>query len=463
MNEGFSVLILAAGKGTRFKSDTIKVLHPLMGRPMLQLVADSIRRLAPNNIFVVVGYQKDEVMKQPFAAGLQAITQDVQLGTAHAVLAAEAELTKSQDRDVLVINGDLPLIKTETLKPFLKHHRSGKYSLTFMTTDLDDPTGFGRVFAGKRGAFKIIEEKDATPLERRIKEVNVGIYLFNIKDLLMSLPKVSNRNKKGEYYLTDVISLLSREGKAVGTYKTGRTEEIIGVNDRSELARATESLRLQKVRSLMEKGVTVYDPASTWIDLDVKVGRDTTLFPSVIIEGCSVIGTHCTLYPHVHIRSSRVGKGASILSSTMIEHSDIGDEAQIGPFTHLRPKSIIKRGARVGNFVEMKNTVFGRFSKAGHLSYLGDAEVEDEVNIGAGTITCNYDGVKKSKTRIESGAFIGSGTELVAPVTIGKKAYVGAGSTITKNVSAESLAVSRSRQVEKAGWARRKRQKKCAA
>ncbi|MFC2165019.1 bifunctional UDP-N-acetylglucosamine diphosphorylase/glucosamine-1-phosphate N-acetyltransferase GlmU [Acidobacteriota bacterium] len=459
MSKGFSALILAAGKGTRFKSDQAKVLHPLMGRPMLQLIVDSVRGLKPNTIFVVVGYQKDEVKKQPFAVDLEFITQKNQLGTAHAVLAASANLRKAQDRDVLIINGDLPLIRTETLKPLLMtHHRNGN-ALTFMTTDLDVPTGFGRVVDIGDNDFRIIEEKDATPLQRKIREVNVGIYLFRIKDLLGALPKVSNQNKKGEYYLTDLIAILSQENKKVGKCRTAQTDEIVGVNDRYELARAAEALRLRRFKSLANKGVTVLDPSTTWIDLDVKIGRDTTIYPSVVVEGNSVIGTNCTLYPHVHISESRIGRGVRILSSTVIENSIIRDEAQVGPFTHLRPKNVIKRGAKVGNFVEMKNTVFGQFSKAGHLSYLGDSEVEDSVNIGAGTITCNYDGEKKSKTHIESGAFIGSGVELVAPVRIGKKAYVGAGSTITKDVSPESLAVSRSRQIEKKGWAKRKGKK----
>ncbi len=459
MSKGFSALILAAGKGTRFKSDRAKVLHPLMGQSMLQLVVNSVRGLKPNTIFVVVGYQKDEVKKQPFAVDLEFITQKNQLGTAHAVLAAKSNLKQSRERDVLIINGDLPLIRTETLKPLLMTHLKNGNALTFMTTDLDDPSGFGRIIDVGDNDFRIIEEKDATPLQRKIKEVNVGIYLFRIKDLLGALPKVSNQNKKGEYYLTDLIAILSQENKKVGKCRTGKTDEIVGVNDRYELARAAEALRSQKVKSLSDKGVTVLDPSATWIDLDVKIGRDTTIYPSVIIEGNSVIGTHCTLYPHVHINHSKIGRHVKILSSTVIERSIIRDEAQIGPFTHLRPKNVIKKGAKVGNFVEMKNTEFGQFSKAGHLSYLGDTEVEDSVNIGAGTITCNYDGTKKSKTHIESGAFIGSGVELVAPVKIGKKAYVGAGSTITKDVSPESLAVSRSRQIEKKGWAKRKGKK----
>ncbi len=459
MKKGLSALILAAGKGTRFKSDKIKVLHPLMGKSMLQLVVDSIQRLKPDRIHIVVGYQRDLVQKSLSGQNIDFIFQKKQLGTAHAVLAAQLALKKETGNDLLIMNGDLPLIRSETLKPMLRSHREKDNSLTFMTADLDDPAGFGRIMLSEDNAFRIVEEKDATPAQRKLKEINVGIYLFRIKDLLKGLAQVTNKNKKGEYYLTDMIEILSQSGKKVGKYKTGNTEEIVGVNDRLELARAIDILRLRKIKSLTEKGVTFYDPGSTWIDSDVKVGRDTVIYPSVILEGNSSIGSHCTIYPGVHVVDTRVGNGVKLFSSSMIEESVIHDEARVGPFTHLRPKTIIRQGAKVGNFVEMKNTDFGRGSKAGHLTYLGDADIQNNVNIGAGTITCNYDGVRKSKTKIESGAFIGSGTELVAPVKIGKKAYVGAGSTITKDVSPEALAVSRSRQEERPGWAKRKRKK----
>ena len=459
MKKGLSALILAAGKGTRFKSDKIKVLHPLMGKSMLQWVVDSIQKLGPDRIHIVVGYQKDLVQESLTGQNIDFVFQKKQLGTAHAVLAAQAALKKEADRDLLIMNGDLPLIRGETLKPLLRNHREKGNSLTFLTTDLDDPTGFGRVMLSEDKIFKIIEEKDATPVQRKEKEINVGIYLFRIKDLLKGLSQVSNKNKKGEYYLTDMIEILSRNDRKVGKYKTRNTEEIVGVNDKYELARAIDVLRLRKIKSLTERGVTVYDPGSTWIDHDVKVGRDTVIYPSVILEGESVIGSHCTLYPYVHMIDTRVGKRVKLLSSSMIEQSVIQDDARVGPFTHLRPNTIIRQGAKVGNFVEMKNTDFGRHSKAGHLSYLGDADIQEDVNIGAGTITCNYDGARKSRTKIESGAFIGSGTELVAPVKIGKRAYVGAGSTITKDVSPEALAVSRSRQQEKPDWAKRKRKK----
>jgi len=459
MKKGLSALILAAGKGTRFKSDKIKILHSLMGKSMLQLVVDSIQGLGPDRIHIVVGYQKDLVQKSLTGQNIDFVFQKKQLGTAHAVLAAQSALKKEADKDLLIMNGDLPLIRSETLKPLLRNHREKENSLTFLTTDLDDPTGFGRVMLSEDKTFRIIEEKDATPAQRKEKEINVGIYLFRIKDLLKGLTQVSNKNKKGEYYLTDMIEILSRNGRKVGKYKTRNTEEIVGVNDRYELARAIDVLRLRKVKSLTEQGVTVYDPGSTWIDYDVKVGRDTVIYPSVILEGESVIGSHCTLYPYVHVIDTRIGKRVKLLSSSMIEQSVIQDDAQVGPFTHLRPSTIIRQGAKVGNFVEMKNTDFGRHSKAGHLSYLGDADIQEDVNIGAGTITCNYDGARKSRTKIESGAFIGSGTELIAPVKIGKRAYVGAGSTITKDVSPEALAVSRSRQEEKPGWVKRKRKK----
>jgi bifunctional UDP-N-acetylglucosamine pyrophosphorylase/glucosamine-1-phosphate N-acetyltransferase len=459
MKKGLSALILAAGKGTRFKSDKIKVLHPLMGRSMLQWVVDSVERLRPDVIHIVVGYQEDLVQKSITGRNINFILQKEQLGTAHAVLAARSALKRDAQNDLLIMNGDLPLIRPETLRPLLRYHREKRNSLTFLTTDLVDPTGFGRVMLSDDKTIKIIEEKDATPAQRKVTEINVGIYLFANKDLLEDLALVSNTNKKGEYYLTDMIEIFARNGRKVGKHKTRNTEEIVGVNDRYELARAMDVLRLRKIKSLTERGITVCDPGSTWIDCNVKVGRDTVIYPSVILEGESVIGSHCTLYPYVHVIDTIVGKRVKLLSSSMIEQSIIQDDAQVGPFTHLRPHSVIRKGAKVGNFVEMKNTVFGRYSKAGHLSYLGDAEIQDRVNIGAGTITCNYDGIRKSKTRIESGAFIGSGTELVAPVKIGKKAYVGAGSTITKDVSPEALAVSRSRQEERPGWARKKRKK----
>lgn len=457
MKKNLIALILAAGKGTRFKSDTTKVLHPMLGKPMIHLVVDCMLALRPETVFVVVGHQKDEVMQEEYSKPVRFIHQKIQLGTAHAVLAAKSILKSNREKDLLVINGDLTLIRPETLRPMIRQHRRNNNALTFLSAEMADPTGFGRVMYHENNVIKIFEEKDATPAQRRIKEVNVGVYLFRIKDLLEALPKISNNNIKGEFYLTDIIEIMSVQGQKVGVHKTPAEQEIVGINARYELAKAVEILRQRKIMSLTESGVTIYDPATTWIDLDVKIGRDTTIYSSVVLEGKTKIGRGCKLYPFVHLRNTRVGDGVSILTATVIEESTIERGAQVGPFTHLRPKNVIKAGAKVGNFVEMKNTVFGRGSKAGHLSYLGDSDIRDNVNIGAGTITCNYDGKKKHKTFIDEGAFIGSGTELIAPVKIGKDSYVGAGSTITKNVSSGALAVSRSKQVEKPGWGRKKR------
>ncbi len=387
------------------------------------------------------------------------VVQKNQRGTAHAVLSAKEVLAKKKRKDLLIINADLPLLRPQTLRPFVSFHQRHGNALTFLSAELENPTGFGRVLRSGKEVERIIEERDASASERRIKEINAGVYLFRIDDLFQVLPKISNKNKKGEYYLTDAIEIMLKQGKKVGIFKTSHPEEIVGINDRYELAKAVEVLRDRKIKSLTRQGVTVYDPSSAWIDTDVKVGRDTIIYSSVFLEGKTVIGQDCRLYPFVHIIDSKVGDRVKILSSTMIEKSTIHDEAQIGPFSRLRPKSIVREGARIGNFVEMKNSIFGERSKAGHLSYLGDCTVEENVNIGAGTITCNYDGQKKYRTTIRKGAFIGSGTELVAPVEIGKNAYVGAGSTITKDVSPEALAVTRGKQVEKSRWTKKKRKK----
>ena len=458
MTSNLITLLLAAGQGTRFKSDRIKVLHPILGKSMIGVVIDSITRLHPERVFIVVGYQKEEVMQSTASPLIEFVHQDKQMGTAHAVMAARSVLERHKEKTLLVMNGDLPLIRPETLRPLLNRHAKQGNALTFMSAELDDPTDFGRILV-EDGCIRVVEEKEATSEQRRLKEINVGIYAFAVEPLLKALPLISNKNSKGEYYLTDIMEIMSRQGHKVGFYRTAHIDEVVGVNDRFELARAIQALRERKIRALSLKGVSFYDPWSTWIDLNVRIGRDTTVYPFVCIEGDSVVGRDCVLYPAVHIKNSRVGPRAKILTATSIEESTIRGDASVGPFAHLRPRTMIREQARIGNFVEMKNTDFGRGSKAGHLSYVGDSQVGTGVNIGAGTITCNYDGKRKNRTIIEDGVFIGSGSELVAPVKIGKDAYIGAGSTITKNVSPESLAVSRSRQVEKTGWVRRKRKK----
>jgi len=454
MKQGFIALILAAGQGTRFKSDKIKVLHSILGKPMLQLVVEAVQKLKPEKTCVVVGHQKNEVMSALSSSKVSFVHQRKQLGTAHAVLAAKNVLKKDSKKDLLVLHGDSPLITAATLRPLLSQHIRQGNSLTFMSAELENPSGFGRLIRSEDNTIRIIEEKDATPAQRKLKEINAGIYVFKVKDLFQALPKISNLNRKGEYYLTDAVEILAKQKRKIGIHKTSRAEEVVGVNSRLELAWVAEILRGKKIKELTERGVTVYDPQTTWIELDVQIGMDTIIHSSVIIEGSSKIGNSCQLYPFVHLINSRVGNRVKIFSSTMIEESRIEDDSKVGPFAHLRPKTVIKEGSKVGNFVEMKNTVFGPRSKAGHLTYLGDCEVEEKVNVGAGTITCNYDGRKKHKTHIEAEAFIGSGTELVAPVRVGKKAYIGAGSTITKNVKPEALAVERGKQTEKPRWTR---------
>jgi len=453
------VLVLAAGKGTRFKSHLIKVLHTLLGRTMLGWVLESVSGLDPDKISVVVGYQKQEVKKEIDGEKIAFIHQKKQLGTAHAVGSARDYIKNHLNKDILIMNGDLPLIRTATLKPLVEKHQREKNDLTFMSAEMENPTGFGRLVYGKKGRITIVEEKEATEEEKKIKEANVGIYIFRAEALLKTLPKISNQNKKKEYYITDAVEILSGEGGRVKVFKTENTKEIVGVNDRFEMGLAAKELCLRKIRTLSAEGVTFYDPDSTWIDAEVKIGRDTVIHPFVVLEGNTEIGKECVIFPSVHIINSHISDQVKVLNSTLIEHSTIEEQVKVGPSAHLRPETVLKKGSKVGNFVEMKKTVFGERSKAGHLTYLGDSKVGKEVNIGAGTITCNYDGRKKNKTVIEDGAFIGSGVELVAPVKVGKNAYIGAGSTITKDVSPDSLAVERSSQKQRKGWVKNRRKK----
>lgn len=451
--------ILAAGKGTRFKSAKIKILHPLLGRPMVRYVIEAVKGLCPESIYVVVGYQKDDVMEALSLPGIEFINQPEQLGTAHAVMAAEKMLRDKKDRDLLVINGDLPLVQTEDILPLVEFHRKEKNDLTFLTCRMENPYGFGRIIAEGDGKYRIIEENEATSAQKRIKEVNAGIYLFRIEALLEALPKLSNQNVKGEYYITDLIEIFSSTEKKARPYKIGFSENIVGVNDRFEMAKAADCLRLRKIRKLCLEGVTVIEPSSAWIEPEVEVGQDTVIQPSVILEGKTVIGRECYIGPFVHIKDSRISDRVKVMASSVVEESVLEEEVQVGPFSHLRPGTVLLPGTKAGNYVELKNTRMGPRSKAMHLSYLGDSEIGEEVNVGAGTITCNFDGVSKHKTIIEKGAFIGSGTQLVAPVKVGKGAYVGAGSTITKNVSPDSLAVARGHQIERKGWVKGKKKK----
>lgn len=459
MKKGLCALVLAAGQGTRFKSATNKVLHPILGKPMIRLVLENLLELKPDRIVVVVGHQKDEVARAAAHPKVECVVQKRQLGTADAVLAAKAVLARRSADDVLIINCDLPLFRAATIKPALGLHRRRGNALTVLSAEPKDPSGFGRLVREGQGRFRVAEEKDASALEKGIREVNTGIYIFQASELLRVLPEVSNRNRKGEFYLTDVVGLLSRRGRKVSVCKTGNADEVVGVNTRFELAQAADVLRLRKIKALAEAGVTILDPRSTWIDLEATIGPDTVIYPSVTIEGATRIGRRVLVHPSAHLVNAEVGDDVRILTGAIIKDSRLGKGVAVGPYCHIRSKTVIKPGAKVGDFVEMKNSVFGEGSKAMHLSYVGDAEVGRAVNIGAGTITCNYDGVRKNPTTIGDAVFIGSGTELVAPVKIGRGSYIAAGSTITKDVSPDALAVSRARQFEKRGWAKRRKEK----
>jgi bifunctional UDP-N-acetylglucosamine pyrophosphorylase/glucosamine-1-phosphate N-acetyltransferase len=430
-----------------------------MGKSMLRLTLDSVLSLKPKKAYVIVGRQAASVMEEAAPTGVEFIHQKERKGTAHAVLAGWSVLKDHTGHDALVVPGDLPLVRASVLKSLVRFHRKHSNDATVLSAAVENPSGFGRIVRSREGSVRIAEEDNAGPSIRRIKEVNTSVYVFNIRELLRALPKISNDNKRREYYLTDIMAVLSRAGKKVGIYKTPHAEDIVHINTRHDLGRALNVLRDRKTRELAGKGVTILNPSSTWIDFEVEIGRDTVIYPSAVLEGKTVIGRRCRIYPGAHIRDSRIGDDVSVFTSTVMDGATIEDRVTVGPFARLRPKTVLRAGSHIGNFVEMKNTDFGRGSKAGHLSYLGDSEIREEVNIGAGAITCNYDGIKKNKTVIEAGAFIGSGTQLVAPVKVGRGAYVAAGSVITKNVSPDALAVVRGKQIEKKGWALRRREK----
>ncbi len=430
MNMKPVVLILAGGKGSRFKSSTPKALHSILGKSMAALVLDAVRALKPSRTLAIVGDWGEEFTHSLTGTGVELIRQKEDLGTGGAVFAARRALMTEMQRDVLVIQSNLPLLTGPTLKTLLATHR-------------------------KRGHLETVLCAPGTPFDIPLGSLSGAVYAFKVRDLLRALGKI-RRRVGGPFPLGDAIGLLDRSGKS-GICLARKSWELFEVETRYDLALAAAMLHVRKIRALALKGVTFLDPASTWIDLDVRVGEETVIYPSVVIEGDSRIGKGCRVHPFVHIRNSRIGNRVKILGSTDIEDCVLQDDTQAGPFSRLRPKTVVRDGARVGNFVEMKNTVFGPRSKALHLSYVGDSEVGEGVNIGAGTITCNYDGVRKNRTTIEDGVFIGSGTELIAPVKVGKKAYVAAGSTITKDVAPEALAVARARQVEIPGWVRRKK------
>ncbi|MEW6662682.1 MAG: bifunctional UDP-N-acetylglucosamine diphosphorylase/glucosamine-1-phosphate N-acetyltransferase GlmU [Bacillota bacterium] len=451
--EKLAAIILAAGKGTRMRSRLPKVLHRVAGQYMVSHVLTAAREAGVGCLVVVAGHEAELVEKSLGSDYLYAYQQQ-QLGTGHAVMQAEFKLPKDIDL-VLVLSGDTPLLTSDTLKNLLDYHREMESAATILTAFPEDPTGYGRVLreAGGR-VVRIVEEKDASPREREIREVNAGAYCFQRQHLFQALKRIKPANAQGEYYLTDVIGILAEQGLGVAAVAAADPREFQGINNRVQLAEAEHVFRQRINEQLMLAGVTILHPESTFIEKGVSIGQDTVVFPFTIIKGNTTIGPECQVGPYATLTDCRLGLGV-IFRHSVADRAVMEDGCQIGPFAYLRPGTLLREGVKVGDFVEVKNSDIGPGSKIPHLSYIGDTTLGRGVNIGAGTITCNYDGVNKWETVIHDGAFIGSNTNLVAPVEVGAGAVTGAGSTITKNIPPEALGVARSRQVNIEGWAKK--------
>ena len=454
------IVILAAGKGTRMKSADPKVLHRAGGFSLIEHVLRAADALRPATTVIVVGHLsarvKDTLRER---LGLGFALQEPQLGTGHALLQAEPHLA-GKSGTVVLLSGDVPLLRPATLRSLVETHTALGATATVLTARVDRPQGYGRVVRDAGGRIAaIVEDKDTTAAEREIDEINSGIYAFAVEPLFAALKSIGAANAQGEYYLPDLVRIYRERGLAVETVSLADPREILGVNSRRELADVTAILKATKNEELMASGVSLIDPASAWVGPDVTIGPDTVIHPNVYLEGRTRIGSGCEIHAGVRIVDSSVDDGVVINNFCVISESHIASGARIGPFAHIRPQSDVGEGAHVGNFTELKKTTLGKGSKANHLSYLGDATIGEHVNIGAGTITCNYDGTHKHPTVIEDGAFIGSDSQLVAPVRVGKGAYVAAGSSIVEDVPAGALGIARGKQANKAGWVEKKRKK----
>jgi bifunctional UDP-N-acetylglucosamine pyrophosphorylase/glucosamine-1-phosphate N-acetyltransferase len=454
-----AVAIMAAGKGTRLKSQLPKVLHEIGGKPLLAHVIAAATRVVPaTDVFAIIGHEAGRVRAAVAPTGVNFVLQPEQRGTGHALIVAREPLSTYDH--VIVLSGDAPQITPQTIASLLNFHLDQQAAMTLLSADLDHPTGYGRVIRKHPRSAEvqaIVEERSATPAQKRIREINAGFYTFSVPQLFSNIEKLSTANPHGEYYLTDMAEVLRQAKQRVVVCKTENSGEVLGANTRAELSVIDYQIRMRKCHGLMSEGVTIFYPATCVIDDDVEIAPDTVIEPFVQILGKSRIGANCRIRSYSVIRDSEIGDGTLIRPGCILEEASVGPSAVLGPYSHLRPGSDIGEGAHVGNFVETKKIKLGKGSKANHLTYLGDAEIGAGVNIGAGTITCNYDGVAKHQTVIEDGAFIGSDSTLVAPVRVGKGAYVGAASCITEDVPEDALAVGRARQIVKEGWARDKR------
>jgi bifunctional UDP-N-acetylglucosamine pyrophosphorylase / glucosamine-1-phosphate N-acetyltransferase len=461
----FAIVIMAAGKGTRLKSKRAKVLHEIAGQPLLAHVIRAAQQIVPaENIHVIIGHQAEKVRAAVTPMGVKFILQAEQRGTGHAIMCAREQVAAYQN--ILVLSGDVPLIRTETIARLRDFHLAKKAAMTILTAEPPDPFGYGRVIrtgAGSDRVKAIVEQKALSKSQQKEREINSGIYAFATKPLVANIDRLTTANAHGEFYLTDMAALLVKSKAMVVALKAGDAAEVLGANTLAELSSLDASLRARKCNDLMAAGVSIYRPETCVIDPDVEIGADTILEPFVQLLGRTRIGSDCRIRSFSVISDSQIADNVLIRPGCIIDQSSIASGAQLGPYSHIRPRSEIGEGAHVGNFVETKKTRLGRGSKANHLTYLGDSEIGEGVNVGAGTITCNYDGVNKHVTVIEDGAFIGSDSTLVAPVRIGKGAYVAAGSTITDPVPADALALGRTRQTTKEGWAAKRREERARA
>src|ERR1041385_4101233 len=463
-NIDFAIVIMAAGKGTRLKSKRAKVLHEIAGQPLLAHVIKAAQQIVPaEHIYVIVGHQADAVQAAVAPLGVKFILQAEQRGTGHAIMCARDQVVSYQN--ILVLSGDVPLIRKETIAHLRDFHLSKKAAMTILTAAPSDPFGYGRVIrAGSSDSVKaIVEQKALTKSQQKEREINSGIYAFATKPLFSNIDRLKTGNAHNEFYLTDMAALLVKSKAMVVALKASDPAEVLGANSLAEMSSLDATMRARKCADLMAAGVSIYRPETCIIDNDVEIGADTILEPFVQIRGLTCIGSDCRIRSFSVISDSQIADNVLFRPGCIIDQSTIAAGAQLGPYAHVRPGSEIGEGAHVGNFVETKKTRMGRGAKANHLSYLGDSDIGPGVNVGAGTITCNYDGAHKHMTVIEEGAFIGSDSTLVAPIRIGKGAYVPAGSTITDDVPADALALGRSRQTTKEGWARQKRDERAKA
>lgn len=446
-------IVLAAGQGKRMKSKLYKVLHPVCGKPMVGHVLKTVEQVRCERSVVVVGHGA-EAVRSYLGDAAEYVLQEEQLGTGHAVKQAK-ELLGSEQGSTIVICGDTPLVTPETLEGLLELHESSQAAATVLTADMDNPKGYGRVIRGEQGdVLRIVEQKDCSPEEDAVCEINTGTYCFDNAKLFEALEKVTNKNAQQEYYLTDVIGILKQAADKVLAYRTDDHAESIGVNDRLALSEAEGYMRERITRRHMLNGVTIIDPASTYIGADVTLGADTVIYPGTILKGNTVIGENCEIGPNSEIEDSVIADGASVKYS-VLNQAEVGSSTTVGPFAYLRPGAKLGEHVKVGDFVEVKNATIDDGSKVSHLSYIGDARIGKNVNVGCGAITVNYDGYNKFVTEIEDDAFIGSNVNLVAPVKVGKGAFVVAGSTITKSVAENDMAIARPRQENKSGYAER--------